>query len=308
MENMNRLKSLFAGFGKSNRWSAEQKGKDLVTISKWCPNITQQELNGNLHSCPDCQHLISLSATICPHCGGIITENAIIKGYYVGDIVQITYSIYNVLGKITSITPHYISINRRNYGEVKVRINAIDSIRSVNKSTNTKTDSLEDANNVLSRQKLVIILGDVISKMFSILSIENRTVIPTNTTVTGIDETGIVVLSDNGETVRLLKHMINFKQNSCPTGARLYINNIAGFNCPFSIMETTFHKLMKLLKRAILYRKGLTSKRKNTILSILKSMMEEMTSQKEAYIEFDSFYKKIFNTFAPRHYWKMETT
>ena len=248
----------------------------------------------NLYPCPDCQRLISLSATICPNCGGIISENTIIKGYYVGDIVQITHSIYKVLGEITSITPHFISINRRNDDEVKIRINAIDSIQPIDKSNNTETDSFEeDANNALSPQKIANVMDDVVFKMFSILSIENKTVIPTNATVTGIDEAGIVVLSDNGETARLFMHMINYKKKGCPIGARLYINNIAGFNCPFSIMETTFHNLLTLLRKAILYRKGLTSKRKNTILSILKFMMEEMTSQKEAYIEFDSFYKII---------------
>lgn len=250
----------------------------------------------NLYPCPDCQHLISFSAKICPNCGGIITENTIIKSYNIGDIVQITYSIYKVLGEIISITPHFISIYKRNEkdGEVKIRMDAIDSIQPIDKSNDTESDNLvKDTNSVLSPQKLVNVLDDVIVKMFSILSIENKTVIPTNATVTGIDEGGIVVLSDNGESARLFTHMINYKKKNCPIGTRLYINNIAGYNCPFSIMETTFHNLLSVLRKAILYRKGLTSKRKNTILSILKFMMEEMTSQKEAYIEFDSFYKTI---------------
>ena len=153
----------------------------------------------NLYPCPDCQHLISPSATICPNCGGIIAENTMIKGYCVGDIVQITHSIYKVLGEIASINPHFISIYRRNDEEVKIRINAIDSIQSIDKSNNTQTISFEEeTNGVLSPQKIVNVLDDVISKLFSILSIENKTVIPTNATVTGIDEGGIVVLSDNG--------------------------------------------------------------------------------------------------------------
>ena len=250
----------------------------------------------NLYPCPDCQHLISLSATICPNCGGIIAKNTIMKGYHVGDGVQITHSIYKVLGEITSITPHFISINRRNNDEVKIRIDAIDSIQSIDIFNNNETDSsfAEDANSVLSPQKIVNVLDDVTIKIFSILSIENKTVIPTNATVTGNDNAGIVVLSDNGEMIRLFtQHMINYKKKSCPIGARLYINNIEGLNCPFSIKETTYRDLMSLLRKTILYRKGLTSKRKKTILSILKFMMEEMTTQKEAYIEFYSFYKMI---------------
>ena len=266
--------------------------QDNTTIT----HMTKSEIaeTRNLIECPDCQHLISISAAICPNCGGIIADNTIIEGYNVGDTVQITHSIYKVLGKIKSISPLFISISRRNDDEVKIRINAIDSIQTLGKSDNTETGSLsEDTISVLSPQKIVDVLDDVIIKMFSILSIENKTLIPTNATVTGIDETGIVALSDKGETARLYMHMINYKKRNCPIGARLYINNIAGFNCPFSIIETTFQNLLSLLRKSILYRKGLTSKRKNTILSILKFMMEEMTSQKEAYIEFDSFYKII---------------
>ena len=40
MENLNRLEAVFADFGKTNKWLAEQLGKDFVTISKWCINTT----------------------------------------------------------------------------------------------------------------------------------------------------------------------------------------------------------------------------------------------------------------------------
>ena len=44
MENLNRLKAVLADAGKSNKWLAEQLGKDPVTISKWCTNTTQPDL------------------------------------------------------------------------------------------------------------------------------------------------------------------------------------------------------------------------------------------------------------------------
>ena len=44
MENLNRLKAVLADSGKTNKWLAEQLGKDPVTISKWCTNATQPDL------------------------------------------------------------------------------------------------------------------------------------------------------------------------------------------------------------------------------------------------------------------------
>ena len=41
MENLNRLKAVLADAGQTNKWLAEQLGKDPVTISKWCTNTTQ---------------------------------------------------------------------------------------------------------------------------------------------------------------------------------------------------------------------------------------------------------------------------
>jgi transcriptional regulator with XRE-family HTH domain len=44
MGNINRLKAVLADTGKTNKWLAEQLGKDPVTISKWCTNTTQPDL------------------------------------------------------------------------------------------------------------------------------------------------------------------------------------------------------------------------------------------------------------------------
>ena len=45
MENLNRLKAVLADTGHTNKWLAEQLGKDPVTISKWCTNTTQPDLH-----------------------------------------------------------------------------------------------------------------------------------------------------------------------------------------------------------------------------------------------------------------------
>lgn len=47
MENfqkLNRLKAVLADIGQTNKWLAEQLGKDPVTVSKWCTNTSQPDL------------------------------------------------------------------------------------------------------------------------------------------------------------------------------------------------------------------------------------------------------------------------
>jgi hypothetical protein len=44
VENLNRLKAVLADAGQTNKWLAEQLGKNPVTISKWCTNTTQPDL------------------------------------------------------------------------------------------------------------------------------------------------------------------------------------------------------------------------------------------------------------------------
>ena len=42
--NLNRIKAVLADAGQTNKWLADQLGKDPVTISKWCTNTTQPDL------------------------------------------------------------------------------------------------------------------------------------------------------------------------------------------------------------------------------------------------------------------------
>lgn len=41
---INRIKVILAEKEKTNKWLAEQVGKDPVTISKWCTNTAQPSL------------------------------------------------------------------------------------------------------------------------------------------------------------------------------------------------------------------------------------------------------------------------
>ena len=44
-KNMNRLKVVLAETKRTNRWLAEQLGKDQATVSKWCTNTAQPGLD-----------------------------------------------------------------------------------------------------------------------------------------------------------------------------------------------------------------------------------------------------------------------
>ena len=43
-KNINRLKVVLADKGRTNKWLAEQLGKDQAMISKWCTNSAQPSL------------------------------------------------------------------------------------------------------------------------------------------------------------------------------------------------------------------------------------------------------------------------
>lgn len=43
-EDINRIKVVLADKKRTNKWLAEQLGKDPATVSKWCTNTTQPGL------------------------------------------------------------------------------------------------------------------------------------------------------------------------------------------------------------------------------------------------------------------------
>ena len=42
---LNRIKAALADKDKTNKWLAEQLGKDPATVSKWCTNSSQPDLS-----------------------------------------------------------------------------------------------------------------------------------------------------------------------------------------------------------------------------------------------------------------------
>ena len=64
---LNRLKEVLAETKRTNRWLAEQLGKDQATVSKWCTNTSQPSLE-TLFQIAEClgvtvQELISKNST-----------------------------------------------------------------------------------------------------------------------------------------------------------------------------------------------------------------------------------------------------
>lgn len=45
MADINRLKVILAEKKRTNKWLAEQLSKDPATVSKWCTNTSQPDLN-----------------------------------------------------------------------------------------------------------------------------------------------------------------------------------------------------------------------------------------------------------------------
>ncbi|MBR1594235.1 MAG: helix-turn-helix transcriptional regulator [Alloprevotella sp.] len=41
---LNRIKTALVDKGRTNKWLAEQLGKDPATVSKWCTNVCQPSL------------------------------------------------------------------------------------------------------------------------------------------------------------------------------------------------------------------------------------------------------------------------
>ena len=45
MEDVNRIKLVLVEKKRTNKWLAEQLGKNVTTVSKWCTNTSQPDLH-----------------------------------------------------------------------------------------------------------------------------------------------------------------------------------------------------------------------------------------------------------------------
>ena len=185
-----------------------------------------------LVECPDCGKEISKSAFFCPNCGHIPLYNIITNSYKVGDKVQISFNTNKVSGEIVNLTPVFATIKKMDETIITVRQTSIDSIQNISTATEIE-NNFRDVDR-LSSQKLLDIFDAIIIKDISILSINNRTLIPTNATIVGINDNGINITTDSGLSETLSGNFVNFKKKSCAPGSRLYCNKInENFNYVF---------------------------------------------------------------------------
>lgn len=248
-----------------------------------------------LVKCSDCCNEISATALFCPYCGCVPHNNIITNGYHVGDKIQVNYNINKMFGEIVSISPIFLKIKNRNNSIITIRQSSIDSIQIL------EDNEIADNNEKLSYNKkspmstiqIVDSFDALLANVFPILSISNKTLIPTNATVTEINDSGIMVTSDTGESDVFRGVMVNYKKKMCFPGARIYCYRLSKDGNIYSLLESTFHEVMNTFRKALLYRRGITQKRRKTMLAILKFMMDEMTSKKEAYNEIANFQKNL---------------
>lgn len=58
MKDLNRLKVVLAEKKRTNKWLAEQLGKNVTTVSKWCTNTSQPDLSKRSTRLPSCWSVI----------------------------------------------------------------------------------------------------------------------------------------------------------------------------------------------------------------------------------------------------------
>lgn len=199
----------------------------------------------------------------CPNCGHIPLYNIITNSYKVGDKVQISFNTNKVSGEIVNLTP-VLQQSKMDETIITVRQTSIDSIQNISTATEIE-NNFRDVDR-LSSQKLLDIFDALLLKIFPILSINNRTLIPTNATIVGINDNGINITTDSGLSETLSGNFVNFKKKSCAPGSRLYCNKINENSTMFSLIETSYHDVMNLFRKALVYRKGVTAKRKKQCL------------------------------------------
>ena len=59
-KNLNRIKVVLADKQRTNKWLAEQLGKDKTTISKWCTNSSQPDLESLMKTAKQIQFVTFL--------------------------------------------------------------------------------------------------------------------------------------------------------------------------------------------------------------------------------------------------------
>ena len=64
MKDLNRLKVVLAEKKRTNKWLAEQLGKNVTTVSKWCTNTSQPETLDKIAELLECDTRVLITSKI----------------------------------------------------------------------------------------------------------------------------------------------------------------------------------------------------------------------------------------------------
>lgn len=235
-----------------------------------------------LVSCPDCSSLISLSAQFCPHCGSTLeVSEQLLNGIKEGYSIKITYNGFSSSGKIEAINHRYITLLVQDDKWIRVRNSVLDSVELL--------DTNEISTELFAQQSDLFF-----THIFDIAGVNKSSLIPTNSTITDVNKTGLTLITDSGnKAFCAIPNIVGFKRKECTIGKRLYSNVTAKGKCYNSIVEMTYESLITIFQKIIAQNKNISYARKSQSLSILTYLGKEMSSNPEVFVELKNFKKKV---------------
>lgn len=234
--------------------------------------------NNNLIHCPDCNHLISHSAIVCPNCGSTLCElDNLFDGIKIGYTIAITYNNTKSEGNLVFLNERQVNLSTHEDRLIKVRRHSIDSVE------------LLDTNEVSFIRQAQSFIGYI----SSLSAFDKEKIIPTNSTITTSDKAEFTVITDSGDTI-ICKTIgaVGYKKKFCVAGKRVYCSNISPNKiCYHSIVEMSYGELLTFFENALSSKNVKRYKQRiNTVVAFLHN---EMANNPEASKEIKKFKKNI---------------
>ena len=237
----------------------------------------------NLIPCPDCNHMISISAQRCPFCGGDLrSSEKMLEGIRKGYSIRVSYNGISSSGRIEDIDKQIITLLLDEDKWIRLRLSALDSVELI--------DTNELSTDLFAQQA-----STFFEHFFEITGIDKESLIITNSTITSTEKIGLTVITDSGDNILCVKPgIVGYKKKTCTAGRRVYCGNIgSNGKCYSSIVEMSYGGLIGFFRKAISFNQNMTQARKAQIFSILTFLMKETSNNPEAYIEIKNFRKKV---------------
>lgn len=272
---------LYAKEQHSIQKTTEDSEKLLQEVHK--DSLATTDKSSNLSPCPDCNHMISISARSCPFCGSDLRlSEKMLEGIRDGYSVRVSYNGISSSGRIEDVGKHIIKLVLDEEKWIRLRVSALDSVEIID-------------TNELSTELFAQQASTFFGHFFETTGIDKESLIITNSTITNTEKIGISVITDSGESVLCVKPgIVGYKKKTCTIGRRVYCGNIgSNGKCYSSIVEMSYGGLIGFFRKAISYNQNITQARKAQIFSILTFLMKETSNNPEAYLEIKNFRKKV---------------